>query len=248
MPIRLNLLSEAHAAEEARRRDPVKRALLGGIVVIACVFGWSSLLQVRAVRANSEFSNLQSQWTAMEKDYKKVVENRRLVAEIETKLSALQTLTTNRFLWGGLLNELQFVLAGTEGIHITRLRGEQSFNLQAEVKAKPGKEKENPGRPASSTERIVLTIDAKDASAQPGDQVTKLKTTLATSMILGTNAPTTTNQVALLSQHPSPTNSIRTKMPRSSLLSPTSLSPSSPPTPRGSASNEHQETKCGQKK
>lgn len=201
MPIRLNLLNEAHAAEEARRRDPVKRAILAGVVVVSCVLGWSSFLQVRAVRANSEFSNLQAEWTAMEKDYKKVVDNRRVSLETEQKLAALQALTTNRFLWGSLLNELQFVLAGTEGIHITRLRGEQSFQLQAEVKAKPAKdkEKETPARPASSIERIVLTIDAKDASAQPGDQVTKLKATLATPTLPGaTNAPSTTNQVALL--------------------------------------------------
>ena len=200
MPIRLNLLNEAHAAEEARRRDPVKRAILAGVVVVSCVLGWSSILQLRAVRANSEFSNLQSQWTAMEKDYKKVVDNRRSSLDIEQKLTALQSLTTNRFLYGNLLNELQFVLAGTEGIHITRLRGEQSFQIQAEVKGKPAKDKEKevPGKPATSTERIILTIDAKDSSAQPGDQVAKLKATLATPVIPGTNAPSTTNQVALL--------------------------------------------------
>ncbi|MBL9169273.1 MAG: hypothetical protein JNN07_16150 [Verrucomicrobiales bacterium] len=200
MPIRLNLLNEAHAAEEARRRDPVKRAVLAGVVVVSCVLGWSSILQLRAVRANSEFSDLQSQWTSMEKDYKKVVDNRRVSLEMEQKLSALQSLTTNRFLWGNVLNELQFVLAGTEGIHITRLRGEQSFQLQAEVKAKPAKEKDKEvaGRPATSTERIVVTIDAKDGSAQPGDQVAKLKATLATPIVPGASAPSTTNQVALL--------------------------------------------------
>ena len=146
MPIRLNLLNEAHAAEEARRRDPVKRAVLAGVIVVSCVLGWSSILQLRAVRANSEFSSLQSQWTSMEKDYKKVVENRRLVLETEQKLTTLQALTTNRFLWGSLLNELQFVLSGTEGIHITRLRGEQSFQLQAEVKAKQGQRKGKSGQ------------------------------------------------------------------------------------------------------
>ena len=150
------------------------------------------------IRVNSEFTNLKSQWTGMEKDYMKVVDSRRLALEAEQKLSSLQSLTTNRFLWGSLLNELQFVLAGTEGIHFTRLRGDQSFQLQAEVKAKPGKEKETPNRPAASTERIVLTIDARDASAQPGDQVTKLKATLATPMIPGASIPSTTNQVALL--------------------------------------------------
>ncbi len=36
MPIRLNLLAEAQAAEEMRRRDPVKRALwLAGLIIAA---------------------------------------------------------------------------------------------------------------------------------------------------------------------------------------------------------------------
>lgn len=198
MPIRLNLLNEAHAAEEARRRDPVKRAILAGMVVTASVLGWSSILQLQAVRANSEFSGLQSRWNGMEKEYKKVVENRRLVLETEERLGSLQSLTTNRFLWGNLLNEMQFVLTGTEGIQITRLRGEQTFQTQAEVKPKPGKEKETPAKPASTVEKIVLTIDARDASAQPGDQVAKLKATLATPQTPGANPSTITNQVALL--------------------------------------------------
>ena len=35
MPIRLNLLAEAQAAEEARRRDPVKRAIWLAALIIA---------------------------------------------------------------------------------------------------------------------------------------------------------------------------------------------------------------------
>jgi len=42
MPIRLNLLAEAQAAEEARRRDPVKRAIWIGALLVSVVLVWSS--------------------------------------------------------------------------------------------------------------------------------------------------------------------------------------------------------------
>ncbi len=196
MPIRLNLLREAQAAEEARRKDPVKRAILAGIVIVGCVLGWSSLLQVRAMRVNSEFSSVESRWQAIEPAYKAVVENRRQALEAEDRLASLQRLTTNRFLWGSTLNELQHLLTGTEGITIQRIHGDQTFTQQAEVKPKAGTT--GGGKPATATEKIVLTIDARDASSQPGDQVTKLKASLATPLIPGQTNSSTTNVVALL--------------------------------------------------
>jgi len=38
MPIRINLLAEAKAAEELRRHDPVKRVIFGGALAVALVF------------------------------------------------------------------------------------------------------------------------------------------------------------------------------------------------------------------
>ena len=40
MPIRINLLAEAQAAEEMRRRDPVKRALWGASIVVVGVIAF----------------------------------------------------------------------------------------------------------------------------------------------------------------------------------------------------------------
>ncbi len=202
MPIRLNLLSEAQAADETRRRDPVKRAILGGVVVVGLVLVWSSLLQVQAMRVNSEFASLKSKWGVMENDHKATVENRRRALEAEDHLVLLQRYTTNRFLWGNTLNQMQHLLDGTDGISITRMRGEQTFLQQAEVKEKPGAAGAAalPGKPATATERAVLVIDARDGSAAPGDQVAKLKAFLASPQGTGsTNASVGINQVALLS-------------------------------------------------
>ncbi|MBI1842859.1 MAG: hypothetical protein HYR88_18625 [Verrucomicrobia bacterium] len=195
MPIRLNLLREHQEAEEARRRDPVKRAVLGGVVIVICMLGWAMVLQFKAIRSNAEYSGIQGHAQAIEKMHKQVLENKRLAAEAEDHLIALQRLTTNRFLWGNALQGLQHLLADTEGISITRVRGEQVFSQQAESKAKSPKE--GVARPATATERIVITVDARDASTQPGDQVAKLKASLATPLV-PKGAPAITNQVALL--------------------------------------------------
>jgi hypothetical protein len=198
MPIRLNLLREYHAAEEARRKDPVKRSILGGVVLVVCLLVWSLILQFQAMRSNAEFSGVQGRWQSIESAYKTVVEHRQQLLETQAKLASLQQLTTNRFLWGSTLNDLQHVLAKTEGsVTITRIRGDQTFSQQADVK--PKSPKETAARAPAVVEKIQLTVDARDWSAQPGDQVPRLKAALATPQQVGTNAPLFTNQVALLS-------------------------------------------------
>jgi hypothetical protein len=147
------------------------------------------------MRANAELAHVQAGWQAIEKTYQTVVENRRLALEAEDHLVALQRYTTNRFLWGTTLNQLQHLLAGTEGISITRLRGEETFSVTAEVKPKGG---QGTTKPATSTEKVVLTLDARDASANPGDQVTKLKAFLASPSLPGTPFSGTSNHVSLL--------------------------------------------------
>ena len=54
MPIRINLLAEAHAAEELRRKDPVKRGIYGAVVVVSCVLIWALTLQLKIMAAKHE--------------------------------------------------------------------------------------------------------------------------------------------------------------------------------------------------
>src|SRR5437868_2272505 len=99
MPIKINLLAEAQAAEELRRKDPVKRAILGAILVVFAALAWSSAIQVKMLTRKSELNGVEASWKRIEKDYQAAVESRRRVLEAEEKLVALQQLTTNRFLW-----------------------------------------------------------------------------------------------------------------------------------------------------
>jgi hypothetical protein len=180
MPIRINLLAEAQAAEELRRRDPVKRALWAAGFLVSLVAIWCLTLQFKVFSAKSELNGLESKWKALEKNYQVAVESQRRYLEAEEKLSALARLTTNRFIWGNTLNALQQTLGGVDDVHFIRFRSEQVYTAMEEIKARTNSNSTvTPARPASASEKIVLTIDAVDSSAQPGSQVNKLKEAIA---------------------------------------------------------------------
>jgi hypothetical protein len=107
MPIRINLLAEAQALEELRRRDPVKRAVLAGIVLVLLLLAYSSSVQLKSMIARSELSRLESELAAHTNEYQTVLASQRKLAEFSRKAVALQQLATNRLLYGNILNGLQ---------------------------------------------------------------------------------------------------------------------------------------------
>jgi hypothetical protein len=178
MPIRLNLLAEAQALEDMRRRDPVKRAIWFGVIVGLIIIGWSSTLQLKAMIAKSELSNLTSTLSAKTNEAMQVRENQRKLEEVNFKLVELRRLTTNRFLNGNMLDALQH--STVDDVHLMRLKTDHNYTLVEETKPKTNASGGIiKGRPATVTEKIVLTLDAKDASLQPGDQVNKYKEAIA---------------------------------------------------------------------
>ena len=177
MPIRLNLLAEAQAAEDARRRDPVKRAIWVGALLVSLVLVWSSSLQLKAMLAKNDLSQLEGQMNTLTNEYKQVVGNQKMVADINHKLSELHKLTTNRFLNGTLLNALQKTTH--DDVHLVHLRVTQEYSMVEEIKARTNANRITPAKPGSSTERITLTLDGNDISLNPGEQVLKFKEMLA---------------------------------------------------------------------
>ena len=175
MPIRINLLAEAQAAEDQRRRDPVKRVIVGAAVVVGCVLLWSSTLQVKIVAARSTLGSLESKWTSMEKGYQAAIEKQQSLRDVEAKLTALANYTTNRFLWGTFMNAFQQTMNGVDNLQVVRLKTDQAYVLAEEVKPRTNNTQLIPGRPASSTEKISVTIDAMDTSPQPGANVKRFK-------------------------------------------------------------------------
>ncbi len=175
MPIKLNLLAEAQAAEEMRRKDPVKRGMYVGGFLVSVVVIWALTLQAKVIHAKASLGTLETKWKAIEKDYQKAVESRRKSLEIEDKLASLGRLTTNRFLWGPVLDGLQHTLKGIEDVQVMRLKTEQMYALQEEVKPRTNNTQVIPGRPAHSTEKVTVTLEALDSSTPPGSQVNRYK-------------------------------------------------------------------------
>ncbi|HZI33456.1 MAG TPA: hypothetical protein VFF11_14035, partial [Candidatus Binatia bacterium] len=99
MPIRLNLLAEQQAAEDLRRRDPVKRAMWVAGLIVGVVVIWSGHLQIKLMAAMHEVNKYESEWKKLEPEYKKVTANLDRAAEARRKWAALQSLASNRFLW-----------------------------------------------------------------------------------------------------------------------------------------------------
>ena len=178
MPIRLNLLAEAQAAEAARRRDPVKRAIWAAVLIIVVILVWSSSLQLKAILIHGDVSSLQSQIKSHTNDYRAVLDDQNKIADIKHKLQELQRLSANRLLQGTLLEALQH--STVDDIQLMRFSVDQTYIRIEGTKSRTNDAKVFiPGKPATQTERILLTLEGADSSANPGDQLNKYKDALA---------------------------------------------------------------------
>jgi hypothetical protein len=168
MPIRLNLLAEAHAAEDLRRRDPIKRIIFGGGLIVALMFAWWSWLQLRVMVANANLSQVQAQIQQHTNAYQVVLVSEKKIDDAKANLAALQKLANSRFLQGNLMNALQNVMV--PGVQLVRLAVSQTYAAAQGV---------NPQINGPVTERIVVSIDAQDLSTDPGEQVNRFKDALS---------------------------------------------------------------------
>lgn len=180
MPIRINLLAEAQAAEEERRKDPVKRGTCIAAFIVVLAVLWAATLQVRIIGAKRQLSGIDAKWKGIEKGYQTAVEAQKKNIEAEYKLAALFEMTTNRFLWGNLLNGFQQTLGGVQDVQVVRLRGDQSYTITEGTSPRTNGTVITPGKPGTATEKIVVKIDAMDISSpQPGKRVNQFKESIA---------------------------------------------------------------------
>ncbi len=131
MPIRLNLLAEQQAAEEARRRDPVKRALWGGGFAVALVLLWAGSVQLKLSRVKAEMVGHEAHWKKVEPAFLQMSNDFRESGLIRRKLDALQRYSTNRFFWANTLNALQRV--GDDKVRVVNLTGNIGFAEHKQV-------------------------------------------------------------------------------------------------------------------
>jgi len=100
-------LAEQQAAEEARRRDPVKRALIlgGAFVVFTLLWTLMTHMQVKARRA--EYQNEETRFKQIEDNSKAVKAIQAEIGDIERRMMSLDRYSTNRILWASMLDSLQ---------------------------------------------------------------------------------------------------------------------------------------------
>ncbi len=178
MPIRINLLAEAQAQEEQRRKDPIKRAIWIGAFLVFCMLLWSSSIQVKAMRSHGELHRWQTEIAARSNAYQAVLENKARLDDQTEKLHKLHLLALNRFLNGSALNALQ--QSTIDDVELVRFRVTQQYEFTEAVKPKISAGKVTvPGKPATITEKIGLALDAKDVGANPGDQINHYKQILS---------------------------------------------------------------------
>lgn len=170
MPIQLNLLAETQALEDLRRRDPVKRTIWLGVMLVLLLLAWSSSLQLKAMIARGELSRLEARLHNQTNSYGQVLEAQKRLRDANLRLESLQRLSTNRLLYGNMLNAIQH--STVDAIQLIRLKTDQTYILNDEIKPKTNANNHIvPGKPATITERIVITLDAKDTATSPGDQI-----------------------------------------------------------------------------
>lgn len=176
MPIKINLLAEAQIIEDLRRRDPVKRAIFFGAMLVALALVWSSSLQLAAMIAKRDLNQVQIAIDTKTNEYQHALVSQGRVTEANKKLDALRSLSNGRFLQGNLLNALQ--QATVDGVQLMRMRVDQSY---FKVEGTPNQTNNDHvviGHPGTTTEKIVVSLDARDYSSTPGDQVNKFKTAI----------------------------------------------------------------------
>ena len=161
MPIRINLLAEAKAAEELRRHDPVKRVIYCGAFLVAVALGWSSSLQLEGMLGKKAVTDRRTAIELRTNEFQHVMISQQKIAEVKQKLEAVNKLTASRFLQANLLNALQQIYV--DNVRLMRLRVNQSYY----------------SKEGTATEKIVVSLEARDTSPNPGDQVNKMKDTVA---------------------------------------------------------------------
>ena len=176
MPIRINLLAEALAEDELRRRDPVKRAIYVGALLVALSLVWFSSTWLEYMIEKNGLSLIQNDISSHTNEYNMVQNDRKKNNEIQKRIDALQKLSNDRFLQGNLLNALQQTYVPY--VQLTRLRVDQSYVVSEAVPPKTNSLGVVPGRPAATVEKVVVTFDAKDYSPNSGDQVNRFKDAL----------------------------------------------------------------------
>ncbi len=125
MPIRINLLAEEQAAEEMRRRDPIKRAIFAGAALAALMLGWIGITQMNVMAARRELADHAARLQKVDDSSKEIRSQQRMVGDFQAKAKALEKYSHHRFFWGTLLDAVQQVTV--ENVRLMEIKTEQRY-------------------------------------------------------------------------------------------------------------------------
>lgn len=125
MPIRINLLAEQQAAEEMRRRDPIKRAIYAGAFLVVLMILWIAATQVKVSAARKELADYQQRLAKVEEASKEVRNDRSEIAIQASTIEDLDEYSTNRFFWGSFLNAVQHI--ALDKIRLVEISGRHKY-------------------------------------------------------------------------------------------------------------------------
>jgi hypothetical protein len=182
MPIRINLLAEEQAAEELRRKDPVKRGIWIAGFLVALVLLWLLKLQCDIWFDQKDLARINGRWSEIKANYAAVTNNVTKTAEIDRELVALDRLSTNRFLWAPVLNALQKCVVNN--VQVTHFRGEQIYTKEEPHDIGSGATKKT--IPGGMVEKTSLFISARDTDANQ-QNYTRFKESLCNSEFFSKN-------------------------------------------------------------
>lgn len=144
MPIRINLLAEQLAAEEMRRRDPVKRALYAGAGLVVLMLLWIATTFAKVKTVESNLQTQSARLNEVEDASKEVRKNHAEINDIQTRIAALDRYSQERFFWGSLLDSVQHLSA--DELRLTEIRGSHTY-------------RENEGGRLFSTNMVIAAVE-----------------------------------------------------------------------------------------
>lgn len=188
-------MNEALAAEDLRRRDPVKRSIYISVFLVALSLVWFSYIWLEYKLTQQGKSQVEIEMDSHTNEFCQVQVDLKKLSDLQRRLDGLAQLNTNRFLQGNFLNALQQIYV--PNVQLLRLKLDQSYTrTEGSATTVNAYGTSVPGHPGTSTEQISLTLDAKDSSPNPGDQVNLYKDALGKHDYFKTNL-NPTNDVKL---------------------------------------------------
>lgn len=125
MPIRINLLAEEQAAEEMRRRDPIKRTIFVGIALVVLMVAWIAVTQMNVRAARQELAGQDARLRQLDDASKQVRANQLETGQIDGQIGALEKYSTNRFFVATLLDAIQQI--SVDNLRLVDIRSEQKY-------------------------------------------------------------------------------------------------------------------------